>query len=198
MKKLATFAVLAALAMSAQAASILWGFGGKVYLNKGEDTVLATDGSAPEVAAGSYLALVYLGQNISSYPLDDITTDMAVDTLSYSVTTSGKAAAIGKWNPNTSTYDDTTMESGASFTVLFFNGKTSSFDYIYALSGTDKGSAYDSNIVTVTSDNMEIANSSIYATGGTGSNNGVVAVPEPSTAALALAGLALLLKRRKA
>ena len=200
MKKLATLAVLAALATSAQAASIMWGFGGKVYLNDGTSTILSTESSAPAVAAGSYLALVYLGQNVTSYSLSDITTDMAVDKLNYGITTTGKASAVGKWSPNTSTYDDTSMASGASFTVLFYNGATSAFDYVYALSGSDKGGAFDSNILTVSNDNMAIANASIYATGGTGSTAGVavVAVPEPSTAALALAGLALLLKRRKA
>ncbi len=177
----------------------MWGFGGKVYLNDGKSTVLATESSAPAVAAGSYLALVYLGQNVTSYSLSDITTDMAVDKLNYGVTTTGKASAVGKWSPNTSTYDDTSMASGASFTVLFYNGGTSSFDYVYALSGTDKGTAYDSNILTVSNDNMAIANATIYATGSaTGNGVASVAVPEPSTAALALAGLALLLKRRKA
>ena len=195
MKKLATLAVLAALATSAQAASIMWGFGGKIYLNKGTDTVLATDDSAPELAAGSYLALVYLGQNVTSYNLSDITDADVVDSLNYSVVTSGKAAAIGKWNPNTSTYADASMASGASFTVLFYNG--SSFDYVYALSGSDKGAAYDSNIVTVTSDNMEIANSSIYGT-GSATGNGVVAVPEPSVALMGLLGIGMLLKRRRA
>ena len=199
MKKLATLAVLAALATSAQAASIMWGFGGKVYLNDGTSTVLGTESTAPAVAAGSYLALVYLGQNVTSYNLSDITAAKVVDQMDYGITTTGKSSAIGKWSPNTKTYDDTTMTSGASFTVLFYNGATSSFDYIYALSGSDKGDAFNSNIVTVTSDNMAIANASIMSTGSaTTAGVAVVAVPEPSTAVLALAGLALLLKRRKA
>ena len=197
MKKLATLAILVALASSASAASIAWGFGGKVYLNDGTSTVLATDSAAPAVDSNAYLALVYLGQNVSSYKLDDITSDKVVDSMTYGITTTGKSSAVGKWSPNTKTYKDESMQSGASFAVLFYNG--SSFDYVYALSGSNMGAAFDSNILTVVNDNMPIANATIYATGSaTGNGVASVAVPEPSTAVLALAGLALLLKRRKA
>ena len=200
MKKLAILAALSAFTATVNAASITWGFGGKVYLYDGTTATLASESTAPAVAAGSYLALVYLGQNVTSYNLSDVTEAMAVDKLSYGVTTTGKSSAIGKWNPNSSTYDDLNMQSGASFTVLFYNGATSAFDYVYALSGSDKGAAFDSNIVTVSGDDMVRASANVYGTAGTGSTAGVasVAVPEPSTAALALAGLALLLKRRKA
>lgn len=205
MKKLALIAALAALATSSHAASIAWGFGGKVYLNKGSDTVLSTDASAPTVAAGSYLALVYLGQNVTSYDLSTLTSDIAdttkaakvVDTLNYAVVTTGKNSAKGYWSPNTSTYDDLSMASGASFTVLFYNAEKSAFDYVYAYSGGAKGSAYDSNILTVTSSDMAIADGTIYATANS-ANAGVVAVPEPSVALMGLLGIGMLLKRRRA
>lgn len=206
MKKFATLAILVAFATSASAASILWGFGGKVYLYDGATgtAIVASDASAPAVNADSYLALVYLGQNVKSYDLAGLSKDIAdpekaasvVDTIDYGITKTGKSSAIGKWDPNTSQYDDTTMASGASFTVLFFNADSSKFEYVYALSGTTKGDAYDKNILTVTSDNMTIANASIYATGGTGSTPGVV--PEPSVAIMGLLGLGMLIRRRKA
>ena len=203
MKKLAILPVLAALATSAQAASVMWGFGEKVYLNKGSDTVLSTAASAPTVADGSYLALVYLGQNVTSYDLTTLVADIAdttkaakvVDSINYGITTTGKASAVGKWNPTTSTYNDTTMVSGASFAILFYNG--TAFDNVYAYTGGSKGSAYDSNILKVASDDMVRASATIYATGSS-ATPGVISVPEPSAAALALAGLALLIKRRKA
>jgi len=198
MKKLTMLAVLAALATSAHAASVAWGFGGLVYLYDGKTAALSTESTAT-VDPGAYLALVYLGQNVESYSLSDLTkegtTAKVVDQMSYSITTTGKSSAIGKWNPTGQTYDDTAMKSGASFTVLFYNG--SSFDYVYALSGTDKGAAKDSNILTITNADMTTADGTIFATGGS-TTAGVVAVPEPSTAMLALAGLALLIKRRRA
>ena len=197
MKRLAsTFVIIAAFAASASAASIAWGFGKQVYLNSGLDSnaTLATESSLT-APSGSYLALVYLGQNVDSYVLGDITEADVVDSIDYGVATSGKN--IGKWNPTGKTYDDLSMESGASFTVLFYNG--SSFDYVYALDGETKGTAYDSNILTVSAAQMEIASGNIYATTGS-TISGVVtvpAIPEPATAALALAGVAMLFRRRK-
>lgn len=199
MKKLATFAVLAALATSAQAASVLWGFGGLVYLNKGTDTVLSTASGAPKIADGSYLALVYLGQNVQSYSLSDLTkegtTAKVVDQMDYGITTTGKSSAIGKWDPTSATYDDLNMKSGASFTVLFYNG--SAFDYVYSYSGSGKGAAVDSNILTITGSDMAIADGTIYAAGSS-TTAGVVAVPEPSVALMGLLGIGMLLKRRRA
>ena len=206
MKRLATFAILVALATSAHAASIMWGFGDKVYIYDGATgtAILASDASAPAVNAHSYLALVYLGQNVDSYDLVGLSKDIAdsqkvasvVDTIDYGIVKTGKNNAIGKWNPNTHTYNSADMVSGASFTILFFNADSSKFEYVYALDGTTKGNAYDSNILTVTSDNMTIANASIYATGGVGDKPGVV--PEPSVAILGLLGLGMLIRRRKA
>ncbi len=199
MKKFAILAVLAALATSAQAASVMWGFGGKVYLYDGTSAILGTEDTAPAVDSGAYLALVYLGQNVESYTLSDLTKEgtsaKVVDQMSYGITTTGKSSAIGKWNPNTQTYNDANMASGASFTVLFYNG--SAFDYVYALSGSDKGAAVDSNILTVSGSDMAVADGTIYGT-GSATTAGVAAVPEPSVALMGLLGIGMLLKRRHA
>ena len=82
------------------------------------------------------------------------------------------------------------MLSNRSFAVVWYTGKA--FDYIYSI---DDGSAL--NTATTVAD-MARGNASIEPAATTSGWGGVVSVPEPSTAMLALAGLALLIKRRRA
>ena len=195
MKKIATLAVLAALVTTASAASITWGFGGQVYVTESKDStaVLAStySGDMPWM-----LALIYVGQNTTSFSLDSITTDSVVDTLSYAVTTSGKGSSVGKWNPASKTTATTAFENGASFAVVLYDG-TSAFDYIY--SGTTAvGSAVTE--ATTISDMSQQGSGALFGTGGDGTSSGVVvaAVPEPGVAAMALLGIGMMIRRRRA
>ena len=191
MKKFAILALLAMFAGSASAASITWGFGGQVYVSKdGSSAVLGT--SFTDAVPWS-LALVYVGQNQDSFDIDDLTTGSVVDTMDYGVSSSGKTA--GKWNPAQQRISTTAYADGASFAVVLYDAVKSSFSYIYT-GTTSVGSAVTET--TTISDMSARGSGALYGTGGTGSSAGVVVVPEPSTAVLALAGLALLLKRRKA
>lgn len=78
MKKFMILAAFAAVALSAQAATISWGLGADVYLVKASSTDFAADAlvpyasGAPTVVAGSYLALVYVGQDTTSFNIADI------------------------------------------------------------------------------------------------------------------------------
>lgn len=190
MKKLATLAVLAMLAGSASAASITWGFGGQVYVSKdGSSAVLGT--SFTDTVPWS-LALVYVGQGKNTFDIGSLTEASVVDSVTYGISTSGKTA--GKWNPANKTKDTTAYADGASFAVVLFDTAAKTFDYIYA-GTTSVGNAVKS---TTTISDMSARGSGTVWGAGSASGTGVVVVPEPSTAVLALAGLALLLKRRKA
>ena len=188
------------LATSSQAASITWGFGGKVSVSEdGASSVLASDYTGTKMT-GTYLALFYLGQGVETVSLDNISSYKQVgENLEYDVVKTGKASSIGKWNPNTVTYrsdTDSTMTyaDGASFAVLFYNG--SAFDYVYAVGSDGAPGDAVTKAYTIT-DMSDQGSASVYATGGA-SAAGVVAVPEPSVALLGLLGIGMLLKRRRA
>ena len=193
MKKAFLIAAFAAFAFHAQAASILWGFGGKVYVSKDGDSAVA--GSDYKGDVTGYLALVYLGQQVSSLTddvLSGISSASEVDKLDYSISTATKTA--GKWNPasKTTTISSSDYTSGASFAVLFYNG--SNYDYIY--SGTTSVGEAVRSTVTLT-DLAENAQSVSHYGAGSSTSNGIIAVPEPGVAAMALLGIGLLIKRRR-
>ena len=205
MKKFLTFAALAAFAASAQAATITWGFGGDVYLVKASstdyvgDAIAASDATAPEVKTGSYLALVYVGQDVTSFNIGDVsvanvtaagdpaTADYAIDSSYFSDYDPYQLSSITVEGAYT---------TGASFGVVWYDAGRKKFDYVYSM---DDGSALNqTTIITWSGTNSAQAQGDIYACNGTTSYAGVLAVPEPSTAMLAIAGLAMLLKRRRA
>ena len=195
MKKFTVLAAFAVATLSASAASINWGFGGDVYISKdGSSAVLASEftDSVP-----GYIALVYLGQNVSSLTdsvLSGLSTDDEVATASFALGTTTKTA--NRWqvtSASPATISSSDYSVGASFGVVYFNG--SSYDYIY--SGTTTVGAGVTSTLTVTdvSDNAQAV--SIYGAGSS-TSKGIVAVPEPSVALLGLLGSGMLIKRRRA
>ena len=200
MKKFATLAVLAALATAASAATITWGFGGVVYIS--EDGATAVRANTYEGSVPWSLALIYVGQNQDSFDLGVMTDDndandyTILDTRDYAVSTTGKAAGLGKWSPTEGNSYVTAYDNGASFAVVLYNESTGAFDYVYSGS-TSVGSAF-TTAYSVT-DMSGQGSATIYAT-GSGSTTGVVnvSVPEPGIACMALIGLGMMIKRRRA
>ena len=185
-------AAFAALVGSASAAAITWGFGGQVYIaEKGKTPVLSTTYSGN---VDWQLALVYVGQNQSSFDIGDLTADSVVDTMDYAVSTATKTA--NKWNPATTKTTTTAYADGASFAVVLFENAQDSvkFDYVYAFSNGAVGEAVTS--ATSVSDMSARGTAMLYGAGNS-TTAGVVVVPEPGTAALALLGVGMLLKRRR-
>lgn len=196
MKKLLTFA-LAALAVQMQAATINWGLGADVYLMKaGEDytsAVLGDNAAAPEVASGSYLALVYLGNQVNSFDIGDITEDSEVATAPWQgVDTEFGGVDYKPFLTETQVTDTTKYADNSSFAVVWFDGGRGKYDYIYSI---DDGSAFNQG---ATISDMTRGSKDILPASETQGYGGVLAVPEPSVAILGLLGLSMLLKRRKA
>lgn len=186
---------LAATALQTQAATITWGLGGDVYLMKAGETytsaVLANNENAPEVAAGSYLALVYVGQGVDSFDISEITDSSVVEAADFSY--DDTYPPFVDYDPPMIDTITTSYSDGASFGIVWFNGSV--FDYVYDV---EDGAALNQ---TVTFNDMsDRGGGGIYSmdfsqNGGTG---GILAVPEPSVALMGLLGIGMLIKRRRA
>ena len=197
MKKFMTIAALAAFAAGAHAATITWGLGADVYLKEAGSSyntaVLANDASAPSVTAGSYLALVYVGQNVNSFSIDDISAASVVATAPYAIDTTYSV----DYDPYQTDTITTAYSDGAAFGIVWFDaGPNGGFSLIQSI---DDGSTFST--ATVVSDMSARGSATILPAADTNGWGGVLSVssvPEPATGALALAGVALLFKRRKA
>lgn len=194
MKKALTIVAIAALAASTHAASLLWGGGGTInVIDNGTVTgwnqyVDTATGTRPD---SGYLALFYLGQTGSLSGIGDLTAAQAVQTIPTLVQTGKNDNKIA--NP-TYVATDAEYDPGATFQI-FWVSEAGALQNIYAIDGVTPF-----NTQRTLMDLSEVATvDALYASGATNINYAVMAtpVPEPATAALALAGLALLMRRRK-
>ena len=203
MKKTILALAVIVSAISASAVSISWNGNGtnSKFFGLTEGTTMSV-GSGSETAGMKVYYILYSNYEtvkaLGKVEASEIET-YAVATASGQ--TSGSAGAAGRVAGSTATTAFTT--AGVDFfarVYTAFEGKTYFMD-VFGGAGTD-------GVWTTTQSGDESAqekfawvNSTSYG-GSTstsvGTKNAWVAVPEPSTAALALAGLALLLKRRKA
>ena len=184
MKKTLIATLLFAVAMQASALSFVWRASNVSF----DGTVLNGDSNL-----SAYL--VYLGNGGSldaSYSTETITTDM-------NVVQTGTMSKKNVGNTYSWTYKDN-EENGDVYAILL--AYVSGDKTYYNLSSETY------TVANVTAENSTVSNYALAATAFDYSSKsesstvkaggGWTAVPEPSTAALALAGLALLLRRRKA
>ncbi len=192
MKKLLALFVFAAMASTASALSFNWTVTGIKF---GDETLKkSTD------VVGYLIYLGAGGSYSTSYALSkDSTADTIASSIGQKVSTSTTATSNAGKLTTTYTFDYGDKTNGDVFGVLLSYTKEGKTYYnlsssTYTLAGiSDETSSLDTATISFSSFADKGEASSISSGSGW-----VQAVPEPSTAALALAGLALLLKRRKA
>lgn len=213
MKKFMTIAALAAFAVGAKAATIYWGLGADVYVVDPTSTDYASDAvvpyadGAPSVASGSYLALVYLGQDVTSFDIKNITANsIVVDqngaraVAPYALDTDG--ATYADYDPYSvqSPLSANDYDNGSSFGVVWYNASLGAFDYVYSIDDGTALNTKDAGAILTISD-MARGSGSITIAGDTTGYGGILTatpVPEPGIACMALLGLGMMLKRRRA
>jgi len=192
-KTLLLIAALAALTQTASALSFNWSATGVEF-----------GGSKLKNDANVTGYLIYLGNGGSlstSYDLAaDSTVDSVISSIGTKVDTKNKTSAVGKLTGTyTFDYGGTPGQNGDAFAVLvsYVSEGTTYYNLSSAVT-TLSGLEDDGTVISNQDFTMNYGTKGESSSLSAGSGWTAAAVPEPSTAALALAGLALLLKRRKA
>lgn len=187
--KLALIAALAMLCITSQAASVDWKSG-----------ALSFDGTALKNNTGVKAWVVYLadGAFASSYTIDDSFSATSVGVVVASDTDgTNKGSAVAGTAANWS--DKSYKTNGDTFgLVLSYNDGEKTYWNISSSVNAFSGLVDDDPTVAAADWDAFTVSSTKNTTSSLSSSSGWTAVPEPSTAMLALAGLALLIKRRKA
>lgn len=186
MKKLLTIAAIALVAGAASAATMQWGANG-----------VAFNGSTLKSATGVTGYLIY-ATSLSTYTVDESFNASKIGTQ---VDAKNKTTAVGKLSGNWA-IDDATYNNGDTFAVLLKyvtteDGKDVTYwnlsKELVTMTGMAVDPPADANATTSVFSYGMGTDPTLKANGGW-----VKAVPEPATGALALAGIALLFRRRKA
>ena len=195
MKQIATLLVAFATIMSASAAQIAWGTTGALF--NGTEQMKTANG----YTTSAYL--LYLGDKTATWSSAGFSIDDFVADQSSAVAT--KDANVGGVVPSGSNNLVFSVGDTIPNTTAKFADGNSTFGIVFLSTGTGWGDdkthyiMSDTFTYSTSSSSYSAATEKFTAAPTYGSGNTAwQAVPEPSTAALALAGLALLLKRRKA
>ena len=194
MKKFLPLAILSVFAGVASAASIQWTFSSGAATIKASGSTTALSGGTAYLILASNLADIE-GDINGGQSFADIISGYALDSA---------AITSGKINPTTrtATSDKITAPNAYNFQVLIYDAAADQYysttvknQYAYDPTSADDAAQIPTAITLNATD--------LGATrGATASSvtwkDGTVTVPEPATGALALAGVALLFKRRRA
>ena len=190
MKKFITMMVVALVAVSASAASFSWGTGA---------TKVSFEGTAITASNGAMGYLVLLtGSSIEASVIED-----AISAPSYVAskanTSTGVAAVKGRI---TSTYESSDIANGQNYGmfITYNDGTDTWYNFsstVYTVSGlADATSTLEAAVFAFDFTTQNEVSNGDAITAGKGWYK-AVAVPEPASAMLALAGVAMLIRRRK-
>ena len=190
MKKFLTIAAVALVAMSVQAAQINWGLSGQVKFN------------GTNVGNGGATFTLVCLDGITDWATyaNDVALG-ATDGVAATKKTNAGSMAPSTTGAYTFTWAGTTDVSAAqvakgtdfAFMVTYNDGTDTYFWASDVFTVTDSGANYDS-----TYESFTMSTTTANAMGATGTNwTKATAVPEPASAMLALAGVAMLIRRRK-
>jgi len=189
MKKLLTLAAIAALTVSAQAVTITWGSGGQVNIvDGGVGTLMASSSLAGTTSIG----LFYLGNSGGTLlTVDDVTVGDAIVTSS---TLGGKGSSTSTFTQNEYITAMSGINAGDVFGVFFLYGNGSASQFFTDATLT---TAFDSTYTFTGAETDSTVGIGAWGNASGTTAQSYVPVPEPATAALAIAGLAMLIRRRK-
>ena len=189
MKKLLILTLVAGIAGMASAVNMIWGTTGVSF----GGTTLKSNGNV----TGYLIALDSFSS--TGYTLTD---SFKTSDIGTQVDTKTKTSAVGKLS-NSWVIDTDTYSNGSTFAVLlkFDNTGEGGDGKVYYNLCSDLVTMEDMSTdppVNAKDTSASFSYSTSSTSGKLTKGGGWTAVPEPSTAMLAIAGLALLLKRRKA
>ena len=148
--------------------------------------------------AGKTTVYLVLADNKSIASITDVAGEDAFTTALGSITVATVSSGTDGKKPatTTATFESPLLDAGTSYTfgMLYVSNDTDGNGFYRLLKSQSSVAAYDSSDPS-SSQAVSLSWSTMKSAAWT---KGYTAVPEPSTVALALAGLALLLKRRKA
>ena len=176
MKKFVTMMVVALVAVSASAASIDW----QITLGRTGKFVDSTG-----AALNGTIYLVLADTTFNATTAEEFTDQLTAATLGTEKVTSGK----GSGSVLTATSDVITAGTKYDFAVVVYDAANAK----YYMSASANQYAYQSGV----DDATQITFDAAMATGNASWAPTYTAVPEPASAMLALAGVAMLIRRRK-
>lgn len=186
MRKCLAIMTVLAMAAAANAATINWGY------YSGDATgasawMFEADGTTP-VATGYLMELVYIGGDGVVGTGDDAV--WATSTVGFGTT---KAGVAGEgYRAGTAYLFDTDFTTGDAFAIRFYNtADASGLAGYVGWDGIDATTANTWAITAIAATGTDTFNTGIAGTTST------VAVPEPGTIALAIAGLGAVIARRR-
>ena len=180
MKKFITMMIVALVAVSASAASIDW----QITLGRSGKFVDSTG-----AAMSGTIYLVLADTTFNATTAEEFESQLTAATLGTDTVTSGKSSSSAVTATSDKLVAQSAGGSAYDFAIVVYDAANS----MYYMSAAKSEYAYEAGV----DDARNITFSAAEATGSANWTPSYVIIPEPASAMLALAGVAMLIRRRK-